>query len=109
MHPTGPTKYSIIFNASDGNYYLDTWRANRNFSGPGQLRKLKYHEKRRIDCYIFLSAFVEKKFGPAGSFYCNASYFKGFSTLDEHDPVGVLNYLWGVSAGWKKEIMLVGK
>ncbi len=97
------TDCDVIFNAADGNYYI-----NKNPNSPyymkNNLVELKKHGKKRIDCYISLSTALEKQVCELGKFYFSATYLKNFSTLRHDDPIVGLNYCWELQAGWKKDI-----
>jgi hypothetical protein len=99
---------AIIYNAADGGYYLIGDKTQQTYT-PAQLRPLRRHEKRRVDCFMALSLVLDREFGEYGKVYFTISGFKGFSTLRATDPVATFNYGWELSAGWKKEVALPEK
>ncbi|MBN1761101.1 MAG: hypothetical protein JW863_22425 [Chitinispirillaceae bacterium] len=98
--------YSIVFNNADGKYYLNKNRTSLNYE-PGELIEVHRHTATRIDGYLAGTLLFEKKFKTVGNIFILGTYLKGFSTIDRDGPVAILNSLWEISAGWKKEIMLV--
>jgi hypothetical protein len=97
--------YAIVYNTADGKCYLNDARGGATYA-QGRLKEITViaHEKTRIDCYITVSANLEKALGKIGKFYFSSTYAKGFSTLTKADPVVGLDYYWGIQAGWKKDI-----
>jgi hypothetical protein len=95
--------YSVVYNASDGKYYINIDRTELYYI-KNKLVELKKHEKTRVDCYISLSTTLEKQLPKIGKFYFSATYLKDFSTLTKDDPIVGLDYYWELQAGWKKDI-----
>lgn len=95
--------YAVVYNTSDGKYYLNT---NRVDHSPlrNNLIELKKHEKTKVDCYLSIAATFEKEIGVFGKLYFKTGYVKCFSTLPESSPLISLNQSWELRAGWKKEI-----
>jgi hypothetical protein len=95
--------YAILYNVSDGKYYLTTNRVDPK-SIKNNLIELKKHQKTRFDCYLSMTINIEKEIGILGELYFITSYMKCFSTLPENSPLITLNQNWELRAGWKKDI-----
>jgi hypothetical protein len=95
-------KHAIVYNAADGIYYLNTERADLNYSTSGFI-KLLCHEKRRVDCYLGGSVMFERRIAVAGKVYFMITGIKGFSTLYPKDPVATFDYGWALQGGWSKD------
>jgi hypothetical protein len=95
-------KHAIVYNAADGEYYLNTERADLNYSTAGFI-KLRYHEKRRMDCYLGGSVRIERGIAAAGKVYFMITGIKGFSTLEPKDPVATFDNGWVMQTGWSKD------
>jgi hypothetical protein len=98
--------YAIVFNTSDGKYYLNTNRVDHS-PMRNNLVEIKKHEKTRIDCYLSIAISIDKKIGRLGELYFITSYVKCFSTLPEISPLISLNQNWELRAGWKKDISIM--
>jgi hypothetical protein len=95
--------YAILYNVSDGKYYLTTNRVDPK-SIKNNLIELKKHQKTRFDCYLSMTINIEKEIGILGELYFITSYMKCFSTLPENSPLITLNQNWELRAGWKRDI-----
>jgi hypothetical protein len=101
-------RHSIVYNTADGGYYLNTERTDLNYPAPGFI-KLRYHEKRRMDCYLGGSVRFERGVPHAGKVYIMITGMKGFSTVDPKDPVATFDNGWVMQTGWSKDISLESK
>ncbi|HMA64312.1 MAG: hypothetical protein ACM31E_01600, partial [Fibrobacterota bacterium] len=95
--------YALVYNTSDGTYYLNTNRVDHS-PMRNNLIALKKHEKTKVDCYLSIAVTIEKKIGLLGELYFKTGYVKCFSTLPENSPLISLNQNWELRAGWKKDI-----
>lgn len=96
--------YALIFNTDDGKYYLTNTRQSWNIDALSlEEVHFRLHKKRRIDCYLSFGMMVERRFKTIGKIYVAATYLKCFSTMNENDPVAILDYMWMVRTGWKME------
>ncbi|HLV30604.1 MAG TPA: hypothetical protein VKY57_03435, partial [Chitinispirillaceae bacterium] len=91
-------KYAIIYNAADGEYYLNMERSDLY---PNSVIRLDHYRKWRIDYTLFLSLHLERMIRKIGAIYCFAGYIKGFSTIASGDPIVTFNYGWDLQAGWR--------
>jgi hypothetical protein len=95
--------YAVVYNTSDGKYYLNTNRVDHS-PMRNNLIALKKHEKTKVDCYLSIAVTIEKEIGLLGELYFKTGYVKCFSTLPENSPLISLNQSWELRAGWKKDI-----
>jgi hypothetical protein len=97
--------YAIIYDASNGKYYLYMDRKQVYFN-KDRLVELNKHEKTRIDFYFSMVVSLEKEVWKIGTVYFSAQYLKRISSLPEKVPLISLNQNWELQAGWKKDISI---
>jgi len=98
--------YAVVYNTSDGKYYLNTNRVDKS-PMRNNLIEIKKHEKTKVDCYLSIAVALEKELGVLGKVYFKTRYVKCFSTLPESSPLISLNQSWELGAGWKKDISII--